>query len=70
MLQCDRFRFNPSVCDPTGPIAGSTKTYRDVDLDLEGVPRAKVPFRRVDLSNGEHLDLYDTSWGRTPMLTR
>ncbi|MDG4663374.1 phosphomethylpyrimidine synthase ThiC [Mycobacterium sp. 236(2023)] len=34
----------------TGPIAGSTKIYRN-----------GVPFRRVQLSNGEHLDLYDTS---------
>jgi len=33
-----------------GPISGSTKVYRD-----------GVPFRRVQLSNGEHLDLYDTS---------
>ena len=41
----------------TGPIAGSTKSYRD----LNGVPGARVPFRRVNLSNGEHLDLYDTS---------
>ena len=49
----------PSVT--TGPIAGSTKIYRDVDLDVEDVPPAKVPFRRVSLSNGEHLDLYDTS---------
>ena len=39
---------DPSVT--TGPIAGSTKIYRD-----------SVPFRRVNLSNGEHLDLYDTS---------
>ena len=41
------------VVDPavtTGPIAGSTKIYRD-----------GVPFRRVNLSNGEHLDLCDTS---------
>jgi phosphomethylpyrimidine synthase len=38
----------PSVT--TGPIEGSTKIY------LEG-----VPFRRVNLSNGEHFDLYDTS---------
>jgi phosphomethylpyrimidine synthase len=42
----------PSVT--TGPITGSTKVYRDVD----GLP---VPFRRVELTNGEHLDLYDTS---------
>ena len=41
-------RSVPSVT--TGPIAGSTKIYRD-----------GVPFRRVNLSNGEHLDLYDTS---------
>jgi len=39
---------DPSVT--TGPIAGSTKTYRD-----------GVSFRRVNLSDGEHLDLYDTS---------
>ena len=39
---------DPSVT--TGPIAGSIKIYRD-----------GVPFRRVNLSNGEHLDLYDTS---------
>jgi phosphomethylpyrimidine synthase len=39
-----------SISVTTGPIAGSTKIYR------EG-----VPFRRVNLSNGDHLDLYDTS---------
>jgi phosphomethylpyrimidine synthase len=41
------------VVDPSvtiGPIAGSTKVHR-----------GGVPFRRVNLSNGEHLDLYDTS---------
>lgn len=38
----------PSVT--TGPIAGSAKIYRN-----------GVPFRRVHLTNGEHLDLYDTS---------
>jgi phosphomethylpyrimidine synthase len=41
------------VVDPSvtiGPIAGSTKVYR-----------GGVPFRRVNLSNGEHFDLYDTS---------
>ena len=46
---------DPSVT--TGPIAGSRKYYRDLD----GVAGARVPFRRVNLSNGEHLDLYDTS---------
>src|SRR5262245_29901716 len=39
-----------SIAVTTGPIAGSTKIYRD-----------GVPYRRVNLSNGEHLDLYDTS---------
>src|SRR5712671_6563435 len=39
---------DPSVT--TGPIVGSTKVYID-----------GVPVRRVNLSNGEHLDLYDTS---------
>src|SRR5215469_1140237 len=45
----------PSVT--TGPIAGSSKAYRDV----EGAPGARVPFRRVNLSTGDHFDLYDTS---------
>jgi phosphomethylpyrimidine synthase len=38
----------------TGPITGSSKVYREVD-------GLRVPFRRVHLTNGEHLDLYDTS---------
>ena len=46
-----------SVNVTTGPIEGSTKIYRELDA----VPGARVPFRRVNLSNGEHLDLYDTS---------
>jgi phosphomethylpyrimidine synthase len=41
----------------TGPIAGSRKVYRE----LVEVPGARVPLRRVELSNGEHFDLYDTS---------
>jgi phosphomethylpyrimidine synthase len=41
----------------TGPITGSTKIYRSLDA----VPGARAPFRRVNLSNDEHLDLYDTS---------
>jgi phosphomethylpyrimidine synthase len=48
------------VVDPSvtiGPIAGSRKYYRDLDA----VAGARVPFRRVNLSNGEHLDLFDTS---------
>ena len=39
----------------TGPIAGSTKVYRELDGG------ARVPFRRVQLTDGDHLDLYDTS---------
>jgi phosphomethylpyrimidine synthase len=45
----------PSVT--IGPIAGSSKAYREI----EGVPGARVPFRRVHLSTGDHFDLYDTS---------
>jgi phosphomethylpyrimidine synthase len=39
----------------TGPITGSRKIYREVGDGL------RVPARRVDLSNGDHFDLYDTS---------
>ncbi|OLF09390.1 phosphomethylpyrimidine synthase [Actinophytocola xinjiangensis] len=52
MTALDDLSVRPSVT--TGPITGSHKVYRDVD-------GLAVPFRRVDLSNGEHLDLYDTS---------
>lgn len=38
----------------TGPIEGSAKHYVDVG-DL------RVPHRRINLTNGEHLDVYDTS---------
>ncbi len=38
----------------TGPITGSRKVYRETD-------GLRVPQRRIDLSNGEHLDVYDTS---------
>ncbi|WKG04355.1 phosphomethylpyrimidine synthase ThiC [Mycolicibacterium sp. HK-90] len=50
-----------SVVDPsvtTGPITGSTKVYREINRDGATM---RVPFRRVNLTNGEHLDLYDTS---------
>jgi phosphomethylpyrimidine synthase len=39
----------------TGPISGSHKEYRDIGGGVH------VPFRRVELTNGEHVDLYDTS---------
>jgi phosphomethylpyrimidine synthase len=48
---------DPSGSVTTGPIPGSTKVYRD----LADVPGGRVPFRRVNLSDGMHLDLYDTS---------
>ncbi len=41
-------RVRPAIT--LGPITGSHKVYQD-----------SVPFRRVELTNGEHLDLYDTS---------
>jgi phosphomethylpyrimidine synthase len=39
----------------TGPIQGSHKVY------LDGPDGIRVPARRVELTNGEHHDLYDTS---------
>ncbi|MET8872994.1 phosphomethylpyrimidine synthase ThiC [Nocardia sp. NPDC004604] len=38
----------------TGPIEGSVKHYQQVD-DL------RIPVRRINLTNGEHFDVYDTS---------
>ncbi len=51
-------RLRDHTAEPTvttGPITGSRKVYREVGTGL------RVPARRVDLTNGEHLDLYDTS---------
>jgi phosphomethylpyrimidine synthase len=47
---------DPSVT--IGPITGSTKVYREINHDGATM---RVPFRRVNLTNGEHLDLHDTS---------
>ena len=45
----------PSAVSVTrGPIEGSTKNY----IDDDGL---RIPFRRVHLTNGDHVDLYDTS---------
>ncbi|HEX2131357.1 MAG TPA: phosphomethylpyrimidine synthase ThiC [Actinophytocola sp.] len=52
MTALDDRSVRPSVT--TGPITGSAKVHHDVD-------GLRVPFRRVTLTNGEHLDLYDTS---------
>ncbi|MEV0058771.1 phosphomethylpyrimidine synthase ThiC [Nocardia sp. NPDC050718] len=38
----------------TGPIQGSVKHYQEVD-DL------RIPVRRINLTNGEHFDVFDTS---------
>ena len=47
----------PNGSVTAGPITGSSKSYRE----LADVTGARVPFRRVNLSDGKHLDLYDTS---------
>ncbi|GAA2818106.1 phosphomethylpyrimidine synthase ThiC [Saccharopolyspora taberi] len=39
----------------TGPISGSRKIHNTTESGL------RVPMRRIELSNGEHLDVYDTS---------
>ncbi|GAA4641121.1 phosphomethylpyrimidine synthase ThiC [Gordonia humi] len=47
----------------TGPIEGSTKEYLEVEhrSGLGTVDGLRVPTRRVHLTDGDHLDLYDTS---------
>ncbi|SFS56695.1 phosphomethylpyrimidine synthase ThiC [Saccharopolyspora flava] len=39
----------------TGPVEGSRKVFSSTESGLH------VPFRRIELTNGEHLDVYDTS---------
>src|SRR6476620_4142968 len=41
----------------TGPIQGSGKRH----VPVPGREPMMVPVRRIQLSNGEHLDVYDTS---------
>ncbi|WP_342800490.1 phosphomethylpyrimidine synthase ThiC [Nocardia sp. No.11] len=38
----------------TGPIQGSVKHYQEVD-------GLRIPVRRINLTNGEHFDVFDTS---------
>ncbi|MGS2807203.1 phosphomethylpyrimidine synthase ThiC [Nocardia sp. MW-W600-9] len=38
----------------TGPIQGSVKHYKEVD-------GLRIPVRRINLTNGEHFDVFDTS---------
>ncbi|HTF47243.1 MAG TPA: phosphomethylpyrimidine synthase ThiC [Pseudonocardia sp.] len=53
MTALDDRTVTPSVT--TGPIQGSHKVY------VEGSDGLRVPVRRVELTNGEHFDVYDTS---------
>ena len=58
-LPADGSADDPAVT--TGPIAGSAKGY----LDLAEVRGARVPYRRVPLADGRHVDLYDSSGPNT-----
>ncbi|MBO0855959.1 MAG: phosphomethylpyrimidine synthase ThiC [Nocardia sp.] len=49
----------PSKKITTGPIEGSSKHYQD--LDAGAATTLRIPSRRINLSNGEHFDVYDTS---------
>jgi phosphomethylpyrimidine synthase len=53
MTALSEAHVRPSVT--TGPIQGSRKAH------LEGPDGIRVPVRRVELTNGEHHDVYDTS---------
>ena len=53
MTALDDRTVSPDIT--TGPIQGSRKVY------LDGPDDIRAPVRRVDLSNGEHFDVYDTS---------
>ncbi|HVV11505.1 phosphomethylpyrimidine synthase ThiC [Amycolatopsis sp.] len=46
---------NADVRVTTGPITGSRKVYHATESGLQ------VPARRIELSNGDHFDVYDTS---------
>ena len=43
----------------TGPIPYSQKAYREIEAP--GGVTMRVPFRRINLTTGEHFDVYDTS---------
>ncbi|PRY02265.1 phosphomethylpyrimidine synthase ThiC [Allonocardiopsis opalescens] len=58
MTALDDRSVQPTVT--TGPIMGSAKVYLSV-ADPHGGPPLRVPQRRVGLSDGTHIDLYDTS---------
>lgn len=50
-------RTEPQVT--TGPIPYSEKAYHQIELP--GTAPMQVPFRRINLTTGEHFDVYDTS---------
>ncbi|MFC4560415.1 phosphomethylpyrimidine synthase ThiC [Nocardiopsis mangrovi] len=58
MTALDDRDVHPSVT--TGPIMGSEKVHLEVGDTASG-RTLRVPQRRVRLSNGGHIDLYDTS---------
>ncbi|WP_067963542.1 phosphomethylpyrimidine synthase ThiC [Nocardiopsis trehalosi] len=58
MTALDDHDVRPTVT--TGPIPGSAKTHLPVDDPASG-RTLRVPQRRVGLSDGTHIDLYDTS---------
>ena len=57
MTDVSDVRVDPQVT--TGPIPYSEKHYREIEAP--GGVVMKVPFRRINLTNGEHFDVYDTS---------
>ncbi|MBA8826676.1 phosphomethylpyrimidine synthase [Saccharopolyspora lacisalsi] len=56
-ISTDQSDARPAIT--TGAIRGSHKTHHTTESGL------KVPARRIELSNGEHLDVYDTSGAYT-----
>nr|WP_157608847.1 phosphomethylpyrimidine synthase ThiC [Saccharomonospora glauca] len=52
-LTAQRAEVSPTIT--TGPITGSRKVYHSTVSGL------RVPARRIELSNGDHFDVYDTS---------
>ncbi|MBB4929935.1 phosphomethylpyrimidine synthase [Lipingzhangella halophila] len=58
MTALDDRSVQPTVT--SGPIVGSEKVYHEIEDPGSG-DTLRIPHRRVGLSNGSHIDLYDTS---------
>ncbi|KIH99883.1 phosphomethylpyrimidine synthase [Streptomonospora alba] len=58
MTALDDRSVQPTVT--SGPIKGSRKVYHEV-TGPDAAQTLRVPHRRVELDNGSHIDLYDTS---------